>query len=268
MGVDAGVLGHASTPVKNLDAGARCLLTALERALAPHGLNLIGATTPAAYDAGVPPAFALRRLAPEANGVLVIGNGGGALWAAFQAYCRDHAGHAATPDPLDAFTRDVVERAALPVVGPGARVLYPFRFPADPVSFMRLAECAGLGRPSLTGVLVHPVFGPWIALRAAILVRDVVTAPRPADGFDPCPNCVERACIPACPAGAVGPAGWDVPRCAAHRLGEGQGCAGRCEARFECVVGREHRYPADALAYHQGRALASLAAFRPGRSGS
>ncbi|HYR97043.1 MAG TPA: hypothetical protein VEM57_09920, partial [Candidatus Binatus sp.] len=67
--------------------------------------------------------------------------------------------------------------------------------------------------------------------------------------------------------GAVGPEGWDVPRCAAHRLGEREGYAGRCEARFECVVGREHRYPADALAYHQMRARDSLAAFvtRSGR---
>jgi hypothetical protein len=241
------------------------LLTALQRALVPHGLNLIGATTPDAYDAGVPAQHALGRLAPETRGVIVIGNGGGAFWAAFQAYCGDHAGHASTPDPLDAFTRHVVEEAARPLAGPFVRFLYPFRFPDDPVSFMRLAECAGLGRLSLTGVLVHPVFGPWIALRAAILVPDELNAARPADGFDPCPTCTERACITACPAGAVGPAGWDIPRCAAHRLGERDGCAGRCEARFDCVIGREHRYPADALAYHQGRARAPLAAFVAGR---
>jgi hypothetical protein len=244
------------------------LLTELERALVPHGLNLIGATTPTAYDAGVPARFALGRLAPEASGVIVIGNGGGAFWTAFRSYCRDHAGHAATPDPLDEFTRQVVEQAARPLAGPAARFLYPFRFPDDPVSFMRLAECAGLGRPSLTGVLVHPVFGPWIALRAAILVQEEIHAAQPADGFDPCPTCTERACIAACPAGAVGPAGWDIPRCAAHRLGESGGCAARCEARFDCVIGREYRYPADALAYHQSRARGSLAAFVAGRPAS
>ena len=261
MGVDPGVLGHASTPVNNVAHGADLLLNALGRALAPHGLNLIGATTPEAYDAGIPGPYALGRLLPGAKGVVVIGNGGGDLWAAFRDFCRKHPGHEATADPLDAFTRRVIEEVARPLVGPGARFLYPFRFPDDPVSFMRLAECAGLGRPSLTGVLVHPVFGPWMALRAAILVEQRVDAARPADGFDPCPGCTERSCIPACPAGAVGPAGWDVPRCAGHRGGDTDGCPARCEARFECVVGREHRYPADALAYHQTRARASLSAF-------
>ncbi|HYR95495.1 MAG TPA: hypothetical protein VEM57_02120, partial [Candidatus Binatus sp.] len=188
------------------------MLTALGRALAPRGLNLIGATTPEAYDAGIPRRYALGQLVPEARGVIVIGNGGAGFWAAFRDFCRGHPGHAATADPLDAFTRQAVEEAARPLVGADARFLYPFRFPDEPVSFMRLAECAGLGRPSLTGVLVHPVFGPWIALRAAILLPVQVDAPRPADGFDPCPGCVERACIPACPVGAVGPAGWDVPR--------------------------------------------------------
>jgi epoxyqueuosine reductase QueG len=154
----------------------------------------------------------------------------------------------------------VEEAVAANPTGAGARVVYPFRFPAEPVSFVHLAECAGLGRRSVAGVLVHPVFGPWIALRAAILLPAVVVAERAVpEDFDPCPSCVERACMPACPVGAVGPQGWDVPRCAAHRVSDPGACATRCEARFMCVIGREHRYPAEALAYHQARALPLLA---------
>jgi len=108
------------------------------------------------------------------------------------------------------------------------------------------------------GVLVHPIYGPWMALRAAILVRGRLEAPRPADGFDPCPTCRERSCITACPAGAVGPAGWNVPRCAAHRARPDDPCAMRCHARVACVLGPEHRYPDDALAYHQRRAREPL----------
>jgi hypothetical protein len=191
----------------------------------------------------------------------VIGNGGPAFWSAYRAFCHTHPGHEARPDPLDDFTRRVVEEAAGPLAGDGSRFLYPFTFPDDPVSFMALGECAGLGRRSLLGVLIHPVFGPWIALRAAIVLPVAVEGPRPADGFDPCPGCVERSCMAACPAGAVGTAGWDVPRCAAHRLST-DGCEPRCHARFDCVIGRDHRYPADALAYHQARAKPSLARFR------
>lgn len=237
------------------------LVDAVERALAPHGLNLVGATTLAAYDAAVPAVHRLAAIAPGMASALVIGNGGRAFWDAFRAFCSAHPGHDATPDPIDAFTSRTIDEHLAPVLGGRpTRILYPFRFPAEPVSFVHLAECAGLGRRSLTGVLVHPVFGPWIALRAAVLVRDRIEAPRPADGFDPCPTCVERACIAACPAGAVTPAGWDVPRCAAHRGRDGDECASRCHARFECVIGREHRYPPDALAYHQRRARPALLA--------
>jgi hypothetical protein len=242
------------------DAGG-ALLHALANALVPRGLNLLGTARVADYDAAVPERYAIRGLAPEARTAVVIGNGGGEFWHAFRSHCARHPEHDRLADPLDAFTRLVVEEAvAANPTGAGARVVYPFRFPAEPVSFVHLAECAGLGRRSVAGVLVHPVFGPWIALRAAILLPAVVVAERAVpEDFDPCPSCVERACMPACPVGAVGPQGWDVPRCAAHRVSDPGACATRCEARFMCVIGREHRYPAEALAYHQARALPLLA---------
>src|SRR5262249_14794518 len=93
--------------------------------------------------------------------------------------------------------------------------------------------------------------GPWMALRAAILVPFALSAPRPADGFDPCPTCVERPCIQACPVGAVGPGGWDVPRCAEHRIADPEDCGSGCHSRIAGVYGREHRYPPDALAFRQ-----------------
>src|SRR5262249_11059604 len=253
---DPDYLGHASSTVKNV---GRSVLTALTAALASWGLNLVGATSLEAYDAGVPAAFTLGRLHPWARDAIVIGNGGGRFWNAFRDFCSRHPEHETHPDPLDAFPQAAVEAAVRPsLAGVDLRILYPFRFPEEPVSFVHLAACAGLGRRSLVGVLVHPVFGPWIALRAAVLVPFAVSAPRPADAFDPCPGCVERACIPACPVRAVSAAGRGVPRRPAHRLSADDGCASRCHARFDCVVGREHRYPPDALAYHQGRARRSM----------
>jgi len=239
------------------------MLSGLRAALAPSGLNLVGTTAVDAYDAGVPPPLGLRRLLPGAKTAIVIGNGGGAFWAAYRDFCRVHPEHEREPDPIDAFTRRAVETALAITIDPPApmRLLYPFRYPDEPVSFMRLAECAGLGRRSLLGVLIHPLFGPWIALRAALLVPSILTASRPADGFDPCPGCTERACMQACPAGAVTAAGWDVPRCATHRLRVEDTCAARCHARFDCVIGRAYRYPPDALEYHQRCALVGLASY-------
>jgi hypothetical protein len=217
----------------------------LGAALAPVGLNLIGVAAADAVGRGV-----LERFLPGAASAIVIGNGGGAFWRAFVAEQRDE------PEPLDAFTRRMIEERAVPVVTRACGtpcVVYPFAPPDETLPFMRLAACAGLGRPSLLGVLVHPVYGPWIALRAALLVPVALTAPRPAADFDPCPGCRERPCVAACPAGAVSAAGWDVPRCAAYRAQPDDPCAARCHARFDCVIGREHRYPAAALAHHQGR---------------
>jgi hypothetical protein len=243
----------------------RGILDELGAVLSPYGLDLIGAASVERYDASVPAAHALRRMAPDAVTAIVIGNGGGAFWEAYRRFCQAHAEHERLADPLDAFTRIVIDDAAAQIgMKSPARVVYPFEFSKAPVSFMQLAECAGLGRRSLVGVLVHPVYGPWMALRAAILVPFLVTAPRPAEGFDPCPTCIERACMPACPAQAVGDAGWDIPRCAAHRQRD-DGCESRCHARFDCVIGRAHRYPSEALAFHQQRSRAALLGHAAGR---
>lgn len=240
------------------------VVSALAARLGRSGLNLVGATSVAAYDARVAVRHRIAPHAPEARGAIVVGNGGGALWEAFQAYRHAHPEHAARPDPLDRFTREVVTAAVEDLSG--ARCLFPFDATPVPIAFQALAEAAGLGCPSLVGVLVHPVYGPWIALRAAVLVPEPVAAPRPADGFDPCPTCVLRPCITACPAGAVGPEGWDVPRCAGHRLAADDTCATGCHARIDCVYGRAHRYPLPAREFHQAAAHDAMAAYASARS--
>src|SRR5215468_3952960 len=111
-------------------------------ALRPHGLNLIGACAPERYDATVPPAYSLRRLAPEARGVIVVGSAGPPFWHAYRAACDHDPALERSPDPLDAFTERVVGETVSRVVPGDARIFYPFRFADQPVSFVRLAECA------------------------------------------------------------------------------------------------------------------------------
>jgi hypothetical protein len=234
--------------------------TRLATSLAPHGLNLVGVADAARYDAAVPERWRIGRHAPSVQSLLVIGNGGAAFWHAFQRRRAADASLRAAHNPLDAFTRAVVGDTVAGMAGP-LPIVFPFDAGPPALSFVHLAECAGLGRSSLLGVLVHPEFGPWIALRAAVLLPGPCTAPRPADGFDPCPTCVERPCIAACPGGAIGPAGWDIPRCAAHRLsGTGDGCDAGCHARIACVYGQAHRYPPDAQAFHQAFARGAFEA--------
>ncbi len=239
------------------------MVAILHEVLAPFGLNLVGVAAVAEYEAGVPETAALRHYFPAAVSAIVIGNGGGDFWRAYTAYMRAHPDRAVGPDPLDTFTRHVVETVACPwLAADGIRpeIVYPFA--AVKVSFMRLAACAGLGVPSVLGVLIHPTFGPWIALRAALLVTEQLTLPGPATGFDPCPTCTQRACVSACPAGAVSERGWDAPTCADYRGSLADPCAPMCHARFQCVIGREHRYPAEAAAHHQAHVRAALLSSR------
>jgi hypothetical protein len=239
----------------------------LTRALAPFGLNLIGVATPAAYDALVPTSHRLGApggASDATRAIVVIGNGGGAFWSAYRDYVRRHPEHAARAHPLDDFTTMVLEDHALPVaarMGLRPVLRLPFRETNPPLSFVHLAEAAGLGRRGLLGVLLHPEFGPWMALRGALVVAAAAPAARPAAGFDPCPSCRERPCLAACPGAAVAyPAGWNVPRCIAFRVdsAERNPCLDRCHARVACVYGRHHVYPSDALAHHQQRAFAVM----------
>jgi epoxyqueuosine reductase len=239
------------------------LLQDIGAALAPHGLNLIGTATVAAYETLVPSQYHVVSLLPQAKTLVVIGNGGREFWAGFQAYCHVRPGYLQEHEhPLDDYTVETIENAlALCLQRSDAvyRYLYPFRFWTEPVSFMHLARAAGLAGPSILGVVIHPEYGPWLALRAALLIDQDLYAPPTAPDFDPCPTCRERACMAACPATAVSAEkGWDIPACVRHRLHSPGDCTNRCHARYDCVYGRAYRYPPDELQYHQQRSFAEM----------
>jgi hypothetical protein len=242
--------------------GAPGVLERVAALVRRFGLNLIGAADVAAYDALVPASHRLGLTLGARRTAIVVGHGGSGFWEAYRAHVRRHPEHERHPDPIDAFTAWIMEEQVLLRV-PDATLVLPFQPVSPPVSFVHLAEAAGLGRRGLVGVLIHPEFGPWIALRGVLFVTEAVVAPRPAAGFDPCPSCIDRPCLAACPGAAVSAAtGWDVPRCIDHRIAHTADCRDACGARVACVYGRAHRYPPEALGYHQARAFALMAATR------
>ncbi len=236
----------------------------IRKSAAPYGLNLVAATPVSRYDARVKEQSRAAPIDPEARSIIVIGNGGAAMWRAFTRHAGQHPGWWNRDNPLDDFTREVIERGVVNAVrsaGVRCTAVYPFMNDARTLNFIELGKIAGIAGPSILGVTVHPVYGPWIAFRAALLVDEEIDSPGEALGFDPCPGCTARTCIPACPAGAVSvDSGWDIPRCLTHRVEVEADCAPRCHARAGCVLGPEHRYPDDELAYHQMR---SMRAMRP-----
>jgi epoxyqueuosine reductase len=223
------------------------------------GFNLIAALPAERYELAAPPAYRAGAIFPECRSIVVIGNGGSDFWRAFLAHAAENPGWLARDNPLDDFTREVIEKQVVrPIQTAGVRCItvYPFGSNGATLNFTQLATLAGLAGPSIIGVVVHPVFGPWIAFRAALLLDCEIDRPGDALGFDPCPTCSTRTCIRACPAAAISfPSGWNIPRCLAHRIEAHPDCAERCHARVACVLGPDQRYPDDELAYHQMRAL-------------
>ena len=107
-----------------------------------------------AFDTALVPQLAGR----ERLGIL-IGNTR-ALWPHFEAARRDE------PDPLERY----IERA-LDAAFAGARIYYAHRrYDGAFLPFQHAAVASGLGALAPSGLVVHPVYGPWIALRAIVAI--------------------------------------------------------------------------------------------------
>jgi hypothetical protein len=176
-----------------------------------------------AFDAhAVGAALAIPALAtaPQPRAILV-GNTR-AWWPIFLAARVDEH------DPIDRF----VERSL-----PDA--LYAHRcYDAGYLPFQRIAVAAGLGTLSPTQLVIHPIYGPWFALRA--IVFEPGDPPPPPIPLAPICHCT-RACTDAFAAACASsdPFAWIAVRDA-------------------CTHGRAHRYDDRQIRYHYGKQRADL----------
>jgi hypothetical protein len=203
-------------------------------ALAGTGIEAVASCAVAPYDARAPADCHSSRFLPGARGLVVAASAGPRLWRAFLERIRD--GHASweEPHPYDRFVAELLGKADEALA---ARRIRSYRFEARfdapvAVNFVALGELVGFGAPGPFGLLIHPTFGPWWALRGAWLVdADVEPA---AQGAPACRGC---------PAPCIG--GW-------KSAGPGIVLA-TPEARARCIVGRDWRYDDEQLAYHHSR---------------
>ena len=177
-----------------------------------------------------------------------------ALWPRFVAARRADAELDAADHPLDRYTETAIARA---IAGDDARVWlghrrYDGRGSAPAVSgaeghrggiddgafppLQRLAVATGLGALAPTGLVIHPVFGPWFALRA-VIVEPGEPPPAPPPLAPPC-EC-GAPCLDALARARTtrGPDAWRA----------------WLAVRDACPVGRDHRYDDDQVLYHYGR---------------
>lgn len=103
---------------------------------------------------------------------LLIGNTR-ALWPRFREAMRDPA-LAAERDPLDRYTERTLDAAF-----PGARIYYGhLTYGGAFVPLQHLAVATGLGALAPSRLVIHPIYGPWFALRAAVVIDGAPPPPR------------------------------------------------------------------------------------------
>jgi methylmalonic aciduria homocystinuria type C protein len=158
-----------------------------------------------------------------------------ALWPRFVAARRADRELDAAEHPLERYTEAAIERA---LSGSHGRAWFGHRTYAEGtfIPLQAVAVASGLGTLAPTGLVIHPVFGPWFALRAVIVEPGEPPPPRapiaPACTCDaPCLDALARA------QAARGPEAWRA----------------WLAVRDACPVGRDHRYSDDQVLYHYGR---------------
>ncbi len=209
----------------------------LAAACARFGFDLSGVTVVGAYNPLVDEAFRLP--GRDDSAVLVIGNTS-ALWPKLTEFVRSSS----TPlaDPVDFYSEQSIESAVRSTIP--ADMVIDLRFAHEPpprrIAIQRLAQVAGLAWLSPSHLCIHHEFGPWIALRAAIVLDH-----RPeAVGTPAQPTCDCAAhCLPA------------FERALAAGVPDGRAQLEKTwelwlAARDACRVGRKHRYSDEQILYH------------------
>lgn len=205
------------------------------------GFDLVQPSKVGWYNSRVEGALRLDDLGSPDHLAIVIGNTRG-LWPIFlDALARDPA-LAASAHPLDAYTVRSITRLASEL-GCAASVRFGHERGEGRIAIQQLAHVAGLAFLTETHQSVHPIYGPWIALRAVIsLALPGPAGPSPVL-LHPCGGCAGRC------AGAFerALATVDSPPSEANlRAHWGAWVAWR----ESCSVGREYRYGEGQLRYH------------------
>jgi hypothetical protein len=166
------------------------------------------------------------------------------FWAAFNASPEFGEG---VPEPMDRWSRRVIGQLAMDHAG---EALFPFGGPPYQ-PFLRWASLSGRSWDSPVGLLVHDTAGLFISFRGALALPTRLNIPVPPKS-GPCLTCATRPCISACPVGALGPQGYDVPVCRAYIAGKsGADCMDSgCTVRRACPVSQSYGRLPEQSAFH------------------
>jgi cyanocobalamin reductase (cyanide-eliminating) / alkylcobalamin dealkylase len=186
---------------------------------------------------------------PRALGVL-FGNTRW-LWPIFRRACREQPGLADAAHPLDSYVSERLSRIVAGSTQRATQLLFAHVTEPRPFPIQRLAEQVGLAAPSPSHLVIHPVHGPWLGLRA-VLVVDVEGPASATPALErPCQGC-SAPCVPAL-ARAVAASGSPL---SASSIA--QHASDWIAVRDVCPVGRESRYDDAQLSYHYAPSSSKL----------
>lgn len=150
-----------------------------------------------------------------------------------------------TPDPVDRWSRRVLGGLACDL---GGKAYFPFGGPPWR-PFYRWALRTGQAWDSPVRLLVQAQAGLMVSYRGALVLRERLDLPAPVPR--PCDTCAQP-CLSACPVGALGGSGYDVPACRDWiKQPEGAACmSGGCMVRLSCPISKTYGRLAEHSAYH------------------
>jgi cyanocobalamin reductase (cyanide-eliminating) / alkylcobalamin dealkylase len=210
------------------------------------GFDLVQPLQVGWYNDGVDGPLRLEDFGCSEHLAVVVGNTR-ALWPVWRSALARDAELVACADPLDAYTcralNDIVSGLEPPV---------SLRFAHEGgdrrIAVQRLAHVAGLAYLTETHASVHPIYGPWVALRAVVSLAVVGPVGPPPALAHPCGAC-SRGCWPAFERALVT---LDGAPSEANLRAHWQTWLAWRDA---CPVGREHRYSEAQIRYHYLREL-------------
>ena len=222
------------------------------------GLDVVSPLALDWYNDAVGAQYRLPDLGREGALTLLIGNTR-RLWQPLVAALADDDDLFSSTHPIDRYVvrglSDIANRLGHP---------YELRFAHEPpprrVAVQAMAEVAGLAVRTPTHQSVHPIYGPWLAFRAALVLPVEGPTRQPKRPCKPCGDCSAH-CEPAF-AQAVrvtardGEASTPLPGDWKYWLA----------VRDACPAGRDWRYGEDQIRYHYTKDLSALRALaRPHR---
>jgi cyanocobalamin reductase (cyanide-eliminating) / alkylcobalamin dealkylase len=226
------------------------IVARLDSGCATAGLDLVHAFDVARYNSLAPETAQLPDFGGESALGILIGNSH-KLWPHFVHAFEADAALAKSDNPLDDYVTVRLTKIAAQATKRATELVFAHVTEPRVFPIQRLAELVGFAAVSPSHLAIHPVHGPWLGLRAVVVVDVAGPDTAPPEAERPCRSCT-APCVQALER-AVAASGTPLSSgaIAAH-------AAEWIAVRDACPVGQSSRYGEEQLSYHYAPARSRI----------